>query len=100
MYFSVSSWEKTRIIWKFIRLDLFFAGYSRVHCKYQIGYIDYSLDLGRINQILGKITKRSSEMAKIAIPVQEISKNLEQSLYFCVLIEITNLNPFVGNCRE
>ena len=47
-------------------------------------YLDYSLDLERITQIIGKITRRSSEMAKIAIPAQEISKNLEKLLYFCV----------------
>ena len=29
-------------------------------------------------------------MAKIAIPVQEISEFLEESLYFCVLIEEIN----------
>ena len=34
-------------------------------------------------------------MAKIAIPAQEISENLEKSLYFCALIEEINLNPFV-----
>ena len=40
--------------------------------------------------------ERSSEMVKIAIPVQEISKFLEKSLYFCMLIEKINQNPFVG----
>ena len=35
-------------------------------------------------------------MAKIAIPAQEKSENLENSLYFCALIEKINLkNPFV-----
>ena len=34
-------------------------------------------------------------MAKIAIPAQEISENLEKSLHFCMLIEEINLNPFV-----
>ena len=58
-------------------------------------YIDYSLDLERITQIIGKIIRRSSEMAKIAIPAQEISENSEKSLYFCALIEEINFNPFV-----
>ena len=34
-------------------------------------------------------------MAKIAIPIQEISKFLEKSLFFCTLIEKINQNPFV-----
>ena len=38
-------------------------------------YIDYLLDSERITRILGKIITRSSEMAKIAIPAQEISEN-------------------------
>ena len=58
-------------------------------------YLDYSLDSERITQIIGKIIRRSSEMAKIAIPAQEISENSEKSLYFCALIEEINLNPFV-----
>ena len=53
-------------------------------------YIDYSLDSERITRILGTIIRRSSEMAKIAIPAQEISENLEKSLYFCALIEEIN----------
>ena len=53
-------------------------------------YFDYSIDSERITQILRKFIERSSEMAKIAIPVQEISKNSEQSLYFCVLLEKIN----------
>ena len=44
--------------------------------------IDYSLDSERKIRIIGKIVKRSSEMAKIAIPVQEIFENLVQLLYF------------------
>ena len=53
-------------------------------------YINYSLDSERITRILGTIIRRSSEMAKIAIPAQEISENLEKSLYFCALIEKIN----------
>ena len=53
-------------------------------------YIDYSQDLERITQILGTIIRRSSEMAKIAISAQEISKKSEKSLYFCMLIEKIN----------
>ena len=58
-----------------------------------IKYIEYSLYSGRTTQILGIIIKSSSEMAKIARPVQEIPKILEQSLYYCVLIE--NINHFL-----
>ena len=43
-------------------------------------YIDYSLGSERKTRIIGKIIKRSNEMAKFAIPAQEISKNLEKSL--------------------
>ena len=102
MYFSISSWEKTQIIRKFIRLDLFFLQ-DTAGSTANTEYIDYSMDLKGITQILGKIIKRSSEMAKIAIPVQEISENSEQSLYFCALIEKINFNPFVdivGNNYE
>ena len=58
-------------------------------------YIDYSLDSERITRIIGKIIKKSSKMAKIAIPAQEISENSGKLLYFCVLIEEINENPFV-----
>ena len=37
-------------------------------------YLNYSLYSERITRIIGKIIRRSSEMAKIAIPAQEISK--------------------------
>ena len=53
-------------------------------------YIDYSLDSERKTRILGKFIKKSGEMAKIAIPAQEISENLEQLLCFCMLIERIN----------
>ena len=43
-------------------------------------YINYLLDSERKTRIIGKIIKRSSEMAKFAIPAQEISDNLEKSL--------------------
>ena len=43
-------------------------------------YIDYSLGSERKTRTFGKIIKRSSEMAKIAIPAQEISEHLEKSL--------------------
>ena len=45
-------------------------------------YIDYSLDSERITRILRTIIRRSSEMAKIAIPAQEISENLEKIAVF------------------
>ena len=73
MYFNASPLGNTPNIWE-IHLDwsYFFTGYSRVHCNTE--YIDYSLDSERITLIIGKIVNRSSEMAKIAIPAQEISK--------------------------
>ena len=43
-------------------------------------YLDYSLDSARITQIIGKTIRRSSKVAKIAIPVQEISENSEKLL--------------------
>ena len=58
-------------------------------------YIDYSPDSERTTRIIGRIVKRSSEMAKFAIPAQEISENSEKSLLFCALIEKNNLNIFV-----
>ena len=70
-----------RIIGKFIRLVLFFLQ-DTAGSTANTEYFDYSLDLRGINRILGKIIKRSSEMTKIAIPVQDISKNSEQSLYY------------------
>ena len=47
-------------------------------------YLDYSLDSERITRIIGKIIRRSSEMAKITISAQEISENSEILLYFFV----------------
>ena len=90
-------------------LVLFLAGYSRVYCKTSNTLIIHQIrkekpeKLGksifcffrvhyrhRIHQlfagfgkkirIIGKIIKRSSEMAKFAIPAQEISENSEKSL--------------------
>ena len=80
---------KTQIIRKFIRLDLFFLQ-DTAGSTANTEYIDYLMDSREITRILGKIIKRSSEMAKIIIPVQENSENLEQSLYFCALIEKIN----------
>ena len=74
-----------QIIRKFIRLVLFLQDTAGSAAKTE--YIDYSLDSGGRTRIIGKIVKRSSEMAKIAILVQEISENSEKSLYFCALIE-------------
>ena len=42
-----------------------------------------------------KIIRRSSEMATIAIPAQEIFENSEKSLGFCTLIEEINLNNLI-----
>ena len=85
---------KPRILGKFIRLDLFLlqdtAGSAATG-----EYIEYSIDSGRTTQIFEKIIKSSSEMAKMSRPVQGISKFLEQSLYYCTLIEKINKNSFV-----
>ena len=93
MHFSISSWEypeywEIHLDWSYFLQDT--AGFTA-----NTEYIDYSLDSERITRIIGKIVKKSSEMAKIAIPAQEISENLEKLLYFCVLIEEINENPFV-----
>ena len=85
---------KPRIFRKFIRLDLFLLQ-DTAGSAATIEYIEYSLDSGRTTRILRKIIKSSSEMAKIARPVQEISEFLEQSLYYCVLIEKINKFLFV-----
>ena len=80
---------KPPIIGKFIRLDLFLLQ-DTAGSTADLEYIDYLLDSGRITQILGKIIRRSSEMAKIARPVQEISEVSEQSLHYCTLMEKIN----------
>ena len=89
MHFSISTWEYPKYSGNSLRLVLFFlqdtAGFTQ-----NTKYIDYSLDLERITRIIGKIVKKSSEMAKIAIPAQDISENSEKSLYFCALIEEIN----------
>ena len=85
---------KPQIIGKFIRLDLFFLQ-DTAGSAATIEYIEYLLDMGRTTRILGKIIKSSSEMAKIARPVQEISEFSEHSLYLCVLIEKINKFLFV-----
>ena len=80
---------KPRIIGKFIRLDLFLLQ-DTAGSTANVEYVEYLQDLGRLTQILGKIIKSSSEMAKIARPVQKISEFSEQSLYYCALIEKIN----------
>ena len=70
--YSPYSDRNTQIIGKFYNFSLVFIT--------GIEYIDYSTDSGRINRIFGLIVKWSFEMAKIAIPAQEISENLEKSL--------------------
>ena len=77
---------KSQIIGKFIRLGLFLLQ-DTAGSAATIEYIDYLLDLGRITQILRKIVKSSSEMAKIARPAQETPKFSGQSLCYCMLIE-------------
>ena len=85
---------KSQIIRKFIRLGLFFiqdtAGSSAT-----IKYIEYSLDSERIAQILGKIIKSNSGMAKIARPAEETPKFLAQWPCNCALIEKINHIFFV-----
>ena len=116
MKFSVFPWEYPEYSGNSFRLVLFFRGYSRVHCKHRIHrvftrfgeknpniqenlhlvflrfttgteYIEYSLDSERKTRIIGKIIKRSSEMAKIAIPAQEIFRKFRKIVVFCALIE-------------
>ena len=86
---SVSPLGNTPNIWE-IHFDWSYFLQDTAGLTANTEYLDYSLDLERITQIIGKITRRSSEMAKIAIPAQEISKNLEKLLYFCALIEEIN----------
>ena len=64
--------RKTRIIGK---IYILFLGFTT-----DTEYIDYLPDSERKTRIIGKIIKMSSEMAKFAIPAQEISENLEKSL--------------------
>ena len=70
--YSPYSVRKTRIIGKFYIFSLVFIT--------GIEYIDYSPDSGRKTRIIGTNLKRSSEMAKIAIPAQEFSEKSEKSL--------------------
>ena len=94
MHFSVSPlgipriFRKIHFDWSYFLQDT--AGFTA-----NTEYIDYSLDSERKTRILRKIIRRSSEMAKIAIPAQETSEKSEKSLYFCALIEEINLNPFI-----
>ena len=85
----VSPLGNTLIIWEFTQTGLISlqdtAGFTA-----NTEYIDYLLDLERSTLIIRKIIKKISEMAKIAIPAQEISENSEKSLYFCALIEEIN----------
>ena len=59
-------------IWK-IHLDWFYFLQDTAGSTANTEYIDYSPDLERSTRIIGKIGKKSSEMAKIAISAQEIS---------------------------
>ena len=77
---------KSGIIGKFIRLGLFLLQ-DTAGSVATIEYIEYSLDSGRITQILRKIIRGSSEMAKIARPAQKTPKFLGQLPCYCVLIE-------------
>ena len=91
---SVSPLGNTQNIWE-IHFDWSYFLQDTAGFTANTEYLDYLLDSERITQIIGKIIRRSSEMAKIAIPAQEISENSEKSMYFCVLIEEINLNPFI-----
>ena len=71
----------SRIFGKFILTGL--ISYRIQQGSLQIlEYLDYSLDSERIPRIIRKITRRSSEMAKSAIPAQEISENSEKLTVF------------------
>ena len=95
---SASPFGNTPNIWK-IHFDWSYFLQDTAGFTANTKYIDYSLDSERKTQIIGKIIKRSSEMAKFAIPAQEISENLEKSLYFCALIKEINLYPLVDILR-
>ena len=94
MYLSVPSWENPEYLGN--SFDWIYFSYRIQQGLLLLSkYIEYSLDLGRTTRILRIIIKSSSEMAKIARPVQEISEFLEQSLYYCALIEKINIFLFV-----
>ena len=84
--------RKIHFDWSYFLQDT--AGFTA-----NIKHLDYSLDSERKTRIIRKIIKRSSEMAKFAIPAQEISENSEKLLYFCALIKEINLYPFVDIFR-
>ena len=88
-YISASPLGNTPNIWE-MHFDWSYFLQDTAGFTANTKYIDYSLDSERITRILGTIIRRSSEMAKIAIPAQEISENSEKSLYFCTLIEKIN----------
>ena len=87
---TVSLHGNTPNIWE-IHFDWSYFLQDTAGFTENIEYSDYSLDSERITRIIGKIIRRSSEMAKIAIPAQEISEKLQKSSFFCVLIEEINL---------
>ena len=89
MYFSISSWEYPEYLGNSLDWFYFFLQ-DTTGSTANTEYFDYLIDSRGIIQILEEIIKRSSEMAKIAILVQEISENSEQSLYFCALIKKIN----------
>ena len=76
---SASPLENTPNIWE-IHFDWSYFLQDTAGFTENTEYIDYSLDLERKTRIIREIIKRSSEMAKFAIKVQEISENLEKSL--------------------
>ena len=73
---SVPPLGNTLNIWE-IHLDWSYFLQDTAGFTANTDYIDYSLDLERKTRILGTIIRRSSELAKIAIPAQEIFENLE-----------------------
>ena len=75
MYFSISPWEYPEYSGNSLRLVFLFFSEDTAGFTANTEYINYSLDLERKTRIIRKIIKRSSEMAKFAIPAQEISKN-------------------------
>ena len=64
-------------IWE-IHFDWFYFLQETAGFTAKTEYIDYLLDSERKTRILGTIIEKSSEMAKIAIPAQEISENSEK----------------------
>ena len=80
MYFSIFSWEYPKYLGNSLRLVLFLYRIQQGSLQ-TLEYIDYSTGFGKKNpNNWENHQKESSEMAKFAIPAQEISENSEKLL--------------------